>query len=589
MNIINVRIYRFKFLCLISYIIGALSLQAQYELKTDDDLNWYKNIAQEKIYVHHNSNVLLVGETLYYKLYCLNARTERLTKNSKIAYVELIGESGTVFKHKLKLNNGTSFSGFFIPTTVATGMYKLVAYTHWMRNNGDNSFYETDIAIINPYSKINFESNLILADTNDIAFKEFKQISITTNQDSYTTREQVQLKINSYNPATAYGNFSISVYKKDELSHLIETSPVVSNYMENYKDDGVSEMKKTGEVISLPEYDGELVTGRVTDLASGAPAGGVEVVLSILSNEAYQNIKITNDNGVFYFQLKNRFMDSKAMLQVIGEDRHKYKIEVDEHVSIAHQGMTFKTLKIGEDLKDYILKRSINNQIQNAYQTVKQDELLPVEYLEQFYGNHKTTYILDDYKRFATIAETLTEVVDHAYHERKNGKKRFVNIREREKDPYYGVDILPMIVVDGVLIQDHESILYYDASKVEAISVLRDEYYYGKRVFQGVLLIETFDKNYYENMNESYLEQIEMFSPQRDVSYFTPNYSDENDSKRIPDFRNQLFWRPNFELESAKNEIIFYTSDEKGIYEIIMQGFAKNGRPITIKKSFEID
>ena len=160
MKIINVRIYRFKFLFFLSYIIGALSLQAQYELKTDDDLNWYNNIAQEKIYVHHNSNVLLVGETLYYKLYCLNARTERLTKNSKIAYVELIGESGTVFKHKLKLNNGTSFSGFFIPTTVATGMYKLIAYTNWMRNNGDNSFYETDIAIINPYSKINFEPNL---------------------------------------------------------------------------------------------------------------------------------------------------------------------------------------------------------------------------------------------------------------------------------------------------------------------------------------------------------------------------------------------------------------------------------------------
>ena len=42
---------------------------SQYILKNAEDVAWYQGIAQEKIVVQPNQNLLFVGETMYYKLF----------------------------------------------------------------------------------------------------------------------------------------------------------------------------------------------------------------------------------------------------------------------------------------------------------------------------------------------------------------------------------------------------------------------------------------------------------------------------------------------------------------------------------------
>ncbi len=72
-------------------------------------------IPQENVFLHFNTSLLVSGESIYYKIYCLNGKTEKLSTLSKMAYVELIdSDYKSIFKHKIKLEDGVGFGDFFI-------------------------------------------------------------------------------------------------------------------------------------------------------------------------------------------------------------------------------------------------------------------------------------------------------------------------------------------------------------------------------------------------------------------------------------------------------------------------------------------
>ena len=568
-------------------MFGSYCIHGQYVLKNTDDVNWYSNIPQEQVELKYNASLLFTGESMYYKVYCKNAKTKLFSNNSKIAYIELIGNNGLVFRHKIRLENGIGQGDFFIPVSVRSGNYKLIGYTRWMLNGAVGNYYQADISIVNPYAKIDFVEHQEHDSANsDVELDPDQRISLMTNKNAYGKRELVNLIIES-NDVNAIGNYAISVRKNDILDSTIETSEF--GQQNSIEKSIVSEPKAIGETIYLPEFKGEMITGSVTDKSTGNPVPSIEVALSVLSPEVIQDITNTNSKGIFYFQITDHYRIPKALIQVVGDDRLDYVLEVDQHESIDYTDLKFTELKFDANLKDAIIDRSVNNQIENAYISVKKDKIMAPDYPKPFFGNPMTTYKLDDYKRFKNVAETLDEVVDHAYHERRNGKTRYINVRERESDPYYDVDILPMVVVDGVSIQDHESILYYETKDVESMSVLRQEYYYGDKVYQGVLMINTINNDYYKNLSGDYLKLVDLDSPQVGTDYFRQDYKTTTGLNRIPDQRMQLLWMPELELKEKRYQIQFFTSDNPGTYQIDLLGFTNSGELISIKQSFIVD
>ena len=95
-----------------------------------------------------NTNVLLAGESLLYKIY---NHTESGTASSlsKVAYVSLRGaKDSVVFKHKLRLGRGMAQGSFFIPAILKTGVYQLLGYTNFSLNNSENAIASKSIYII---------------------------------------------------------------------------------------------------------------------------------------------------------------------------------------------------------------------------------------------------------------------------------------------------------------------------------------------------------------------------------------------------------------------------------------------------------
>jgi hypothetical protein len=103
----------------------------------------------EKVYLHTDRQLYAPGDDIWYKAYLLNAQDNRPLNTSKNLYVELISPTGKLMSREIiLLNEGLGKGDFQIPDTLATGNYRLRAYTNWMRNFGNNFIFEKQISIV---------------------------------------------------------------------------------------------------------------------------------------------------------------------------------------------------------------------------------------------------------------------------------------------------------------------------------------------------------------------------------------------------------------------------------------------------------
>ena len=577
-------IFRITISFLVSLAFTNLAL-AQYDLKSEKDLAWYNKTPKESIHFTVNSNTLITGETLYYKVLCKNAQSQEISSLSNIAYVELQNENGVVFQHKLILKNGAGESLFNISKDLPSGHYKLLGYTHWMKNNGPTFHNEKNLIIINPTEGLLFSDKPIDSNLKKESLSNNDLISIETDAPVYAKRSKVVLKVNSDDINVKLGNYAISVSKVNHLDALFSsnniplTAPKIASNFNN---------KTIGDAIFLAETEGEIISGKVSEKSSKKPIVNTRVMLSILDDSAFQDFAITNSEGLFTFTLKNSFKSDKAFIQTIEDEANNALISFNTKTLVNNNSLQFKNITISKKFKEIIRKRSIASQIETAYSQLKKNDPIVPKYSPPFYGNYEAKFVLDDYKRFPTLAETLIEVVEHAWHERYNGKVRAINVRERENDPYYDVNILPLVVYDGAYIKDHAAILPENANTIESISVFRDEFYYGSKVYQGALMVKSKDRNYYQTLVRDNAILIDLLKPQFSHNYFKENYSVGN-TERIPDYRKDLLWLPNYIFSSENNEVYFYTSDQKELYRISLEGTTKNGIPIYLEKEIVIE
>ncbi|MFC4874545.1 TonB-dependent receptor plug domain-containing protein [Negadavirga shengliensis] len=121
---------------------------------------WRINYAPEKVYLHHDKPFYRAGEVVWLKAYLVNASNLQHSDKSNILYVDLTNEAGEAVK-KLKLNpvQGRAHGDISLPEDLQEGIYRLTAYTNWMRNFGEDTFFEKEIYIWSEQSEqINQES-----------------------------------------------------------------------------------------------------------------------------------------------------------------------------------------------------------------------------------------------------------------------------------------------------------------------------------------------------------------------------------------------------------------------------------------------
>ena len=579
---------------LIVLILLIISIQigfCQGNIKNTGKIDAYNFTPKENIFIHYNSSLLFAGEYLYYKVYCLNSTINKLSTLSKVAYVELISEDKQqVFRHKINLKNGLGQGDYFISTNLPSGNYKIIAYTQWMKNGGKNYFYRDDISILNPYlsnQKVILDSINItnyLPSEKTINNFDIHYLKLTTNGKNFNKRTEVSVSIENLKNTLGYGDYSLSIRKIDTIHQ--STKLTASNYKKLYPKNTSALYNRVSEVY-YPEINGGVIYGKVLNKNTNLPAKDHNVSISISGENFIFKTEATNNEGEFDLSINESYDNEKGIIQVLGEDREDYKIEISEMSSVDLSQLKFNSFKITSSMRDMIIERSIYNQIENGYYEIKPDTITSSVKKEAFYKDYKiTTYVLEDYTKFYTVKDIFIEIVENVWSTKnKNGNRVFYvsNVKDSNKNH------LPLIFIDGVLIQNHQHLLDFKASNIKEISVLQGDAHFGTAIYQGVIIIKTNEGDYKNKLTGDFLLEQTLFNAQTQKKYYRQTYNNNNNvSNRIPDFRNQLLWEPKITINTDKEVIYFYTSDNSGEYEVCIEGFTNNGLPISLRGTFTV-
>jgi len=567
--------------------------------KKQSDLELLNSISTESVYLHTNATMFLVGEYLYYSVYNFETEEKVFSDLSKIAFVELIDSNGEkVFQQTIELKDGRGRGDYFIPTNIPSGNYKLVAYTSWMKNNKVNTYFDQNLAIINPYqsgqeqvlsdTEKDSVSEVEISDKNVSGFEQSNDdLKLSLSKQQYSTREKVELDLNNLNnDSEVY--YSVSVRKVEEVGQ--PTSVSASSYHDRIFQKTRTSNFSNLDSIYLPDLRGEILSGQIIPDSENSKnnLGNIKVALSIPGEQFFLRIANTDDKGIFYFNIDQSFAVNKAKIQILDSDFKNYGIRLNQSSSFDYKTSEFSDFKINSSMKSLILERSVHNQIENAFYTKKPDTIKSLEGRSLFDDIESIEYQLDDYTRFKTVQETFIEILDYARVRKTVDNSYELGVLGLK--PYENYDGTPLLIIDGLLVQDATDFVEsYDSRKIDNIRIIRDKFFLGSKSYKGIIIIETFEKDYIENYQPDYVKDIAFKSIETPKNYFKQIYNSGEDYKDIPDFRYQLIWEPKRMLQQSSEEISFYTSDLTGTFEIVIQGFTNEVKPVTIRKTFIVE
>jgi hypothetical protein len=137
------------FFFLLNY--GLLSAQNQLTDNLQRQFqNYQSNNLQEKLFVHTDKSFYLAGETVWFKVYSVDASFHKPLATSCITYVEILNKDlKPVMQTKIPMLNGSGNGSLSLPGFLVSGNYIFRAYTNWMKNFSPDFYYEFTLHIVN--------------------------------------------------------------------------------------------------------------------------------------------------------------------------------------------------------------------------------------------------------------------------------------------------------------------------------------------------------------------------------------------------------------------------------------------------------
>jgi hypothetical protein len=446
-------------------------------------------------------------------------------------------------------------------------------------------------------------------------------INTTTDLTKYATRKKVSVAITAKNnfPQQQGTDLSISVRRLDSLNgqdqadivsymwlsanlkgniespnyYFNSTDPQLGEAIENlmltqgwrrFKWDDILN-KKTDDYKFLPEFNGHLITGNLTDV-NGKPGQGVQVYMGVPGKRVQFYGGVTNLQGEFKFNTKDYYGQNELIVQTNYERDSIYKIAVHSPFADQYRNTTDDDFSLQTSQLNDLRLSSLGMQVQNVYSG---NNLKKFYYPEvdssAFYFNPYKIYKLSDYVRFTTMEEVLREYVSQIFVYKK--QKRF-HLHMLDETGLLEDD--PLVLLDGVPYFNIDRVLAIDPLKVEKLSVIRSRYYYGAASYDGILSFTTPKADLGGTEIDPHALVLDYEGMQLQREFYSPQYETADQiNSRLPDFRNVLYWSPNVPIDAqGKGQVSFYTADQPGKYIGIIQGITSKGIPGSKYFTFEV-
>lgn len=546
------------------------------------------SLCNEKIYLHTDREIYVGGECVFFKAYLYDDGLRKLPGKSNIAYIILFNkDNNPVVKASIEISGGMSWGTLQLPDTLATGFYQIFAYTNWMRNFGQSSFFHKRLFIANRFDEdlATLQPDICKTDESGGNAEKKSPLIITTDQRSYQHREKVRMKLSL--PADCRGNISISVAEK--LPGKFSNNTLAENFMTS---DGIDIDNHAKSSVQpklckyLMEDKGLIISGYVNNPHY---VEGIIVTLSTPDTIANLAYSATNASGKFYFQLGKYYYDKDLYISIpdkniesestlIPDDKYSLNITTDQtHTNIPDQ------------LKVFIKKNQTIAAINKAYNipTFQEDiDSVSGVTIRKVYYKPDYRILPEDYIPLNNFTEIVREILPFI-RLRKNENSIGLEILDAEKKTFLKD---PGIFLNGMLINDINPIINFGSDKITRIEAVCNSRVFGSLNFNGILSVFTVPdviSDIHYNPKALHLPPVGLLNRSH---FIFPDYSaGERKNSRFPDFRQTLYWNPSVEINGDRTlSFEFFTSDNKGTYAINVEGITSDGSPLSCVLYFNV-
>lgn len=523
---------------------------------------------RERVYISTDRDVYVAGDRVWMSAYCIDAATGRLSDFSRIAYVEVHSPDGTVETAKVALDGGRGAASLILPNSIATGNYRLLAYTSLgVSETGYNPDSDgRTISVFNTFSTARTEGGVTVEPgaPEAPARSECGALSL-----SVSGNRSVRIT----NNGTSSALFNLSVRHSDGIP-----SPDVrgiAGFCEGLH--GVA--APLGFSLFTSEYEGEIIRARVTgtDDAGFKALEGKYAFISSPGNGSNVYSSTIDAGGNVTFYTTNIYGNQDMFLEIEGVDRDNIC-----HLDIQRPFPDFPVgdidpLVLCSGYADALQLRSLGMQLGHNFDADTLYTPLPTLPGLEFNDQECKVYNLDDYTRFPVMEELFTEFIQEIRVRRSgSGKELQVRTTDALNNSYFPQGTA-LVLLDGVPVLDHSKILAYDPLLVRRVEVYPGAYFLGIRNFRGVVNFVTY---------KGTLPSMKFEDNVRIVSFqgcsIPMAYTCEGVGKDWPDYRQTIWWHPLLRLAPGESmEIKYKAPDYSGAFEVFAEGLTEAGEPLS--------
>lgn len=214
----------FKFASVVALSASALALMAwiapanYYQLIEENDFIrsikkkltvFNEQRPEDRLYLQFDKPMYEPGDNIWFSAFIRDAATLKASGKSDIVHVEFLNPKGTIERSiNIIAKNGVAAGDFTLDQEALGGIYKVRAYTNWMKNEGADNVFEKsvqvqDVVLPNLKMKLDFEKKAVGAGDEVVAKLELNtnenkplsdyKISFVANLDGkqYITKQDV--------------------------------------------------------------------------------------------------------------------------------------------------------------------------------------------------------------------------------------------------------------------------------------------------------------------------------------------------------------------------------------------------------------
>lgn len=533
-------------------------------------------LVEERIFLFTDRMIYIAGERIHFSAVTSYSENGEQTVMSKIFYTELISPNGEkILGGKYSMENSSGSGCFTIPKDIMSGNYFIRTYTKYMRNKGPQSYYYIPLKIINPlYNQIIVSKNATLS--NDLRIIQdndqdlFAPFDLSINNKEYKTRERVNISLTDFNiKKDSIKGLCLTVVPESSISRQKILSLKVNNY---------------SRLNFYPETRGVTLTGKLVEKQSGKNLAYKTVNLSIVGDEKVFMPDITDSTGQFYFSLPDLYGKRDIFMSIGSTDGMETNILVDNDFCTKAINLPSIPFDLKQEEKDVAYNFAVNHQIASHFKannnSVTTDTVINVE--KTFYGNPSEILYLDNYIKLPSLEEYFTELPSVVKVRKRNGKKYLKIYSSLASMSVYE----PLVLIDGVAIDDPEIILAIPPQRILRIEVIDLPYIKGDLTYAGIISFIS-KKGDFAGVD---LPESGMFINYQFLDDKCEYIGQNVLSKNHPDTRNTIFWKTNINLDDENaNQFSFFTTDAPGKYIILLRGVTLNGNILSSSVKFTVN